>query len=535
MRIKKMLLGGFAVQFIIFMCCMGGICWSLGEQSSFTSSQLYNALLLWGTLFAIGSVVLWMLFANQFIRPLLILKEYAAAMQQDEVSSSMKQKELLHGEALETATAVEDALIAIKDKLIFADGVLNAISEAYPFMTVDNHGLINLMGKRLMEVSGKTGDPADYNGMTIGGFVYGDNSRKTRTDRVIEDGVKIEGETQIEGFGKTHTLAFTADPIKDVTGKQIGALTIYFDLTDIRAQEEQIKAYGEQVRNVAEQAIAVAQEVAESSQIIAEQVKDAADGAQVQSDRAQETATAMEQMSVSSVEVAHHAADAADNAGQARSEAQTGQEKMSTLISSINSVHQEADKLSGFMDKLGDQTLAVGNVITVIQDIADQTNLLALNAAIEAARAGEAGRGFAVVADEVRKLAEKTMEATDEVGAAIQAIQLGAKQSIAGVRHANQAVAESTDIAQNSGDTLQVIVDRVIGTADQVQSIAAAAEEQSATSEQVSRAVEEVTRIATNTAEGMEEANFAIAKLAEQAGQLQTLITTLRAMEVDQT
>jgi methyl-accepting chemotaxis protein len=261
------------------------------------------------------------------------------------------------------------------------------------------------------------------------------------------------------------------------------------------------------------------------------QVKEASEGAKVQSERAQETSTAMEQMNITSMEVARHAADAADNAAKARKQAQAGQSEVTDLIGSIESVHREANNLSGFMDKLGEQTQSVGSVINVIQDIADQTNLLALNAAIEAARAGEAGRGFAVVADEVRKLAEKTMEATDEVGAAIKAIQQGAEQSIEGVHHANEAVAQSTTIAQNSGATLNSIVNIVIGTADQVQSIAAAAEEQSATSDQVSHAIEDVTAVATNTAQGMGEANVASALLAGQASELQELIEKLHAMD----
>lgn len=535
MDVRKLVSLGILVQFAMLLCCIGGMTWWLSGQGisdgTLSSQSVVNAGLFSVIFFISASGIIWRLVANKIHTAVVLIQEYAKESMLTDKVLKTDCSQFGSGDIHEMAKAIEMTTTVLKDRLVFANGVLEAISDAYPFMTVDNDGIINMMGKRLMEVSGKTGKPEDYHGMTIGGFVYGESDRKTRTDRVLIDGIKIEGETFIEGFGKTHTLAFSADPIKDSSGNQLGALTIYFDLTTIREQEQQIKRHSEQISSVAEQAITIAEHVAHSAQIIAMQVKEASEGAKVQSERAQETSTAMEQMNITSMEVARHAADAADNAAKARKQAQAGQSEVTDLIGSIESVHREANNLSGFMDKLGEQTQSVGSVINVIQDIADQTNLLALNAAIEAARAGEAGRGFAVVADEVRKLAEKTMEATDEVGAAIKAIQQGAEQSIEGVHHANEAVAQSTTIAQNSGATLNSIVNIVIGTADQVQSIAAAAEEQSATSDQVSHAIEDVTAVATNTAQGMGEANVASALLAGQASELQELIEKLHAMD----
>ena len=136
-----------------------------------------------------------------------------------------------------------------------------------------------------------------------------------------------------------------------------------------------------------------------------------------------ETATAMNQMNVSVLEVARNASDAADVTTNAREQAEEGSRNLNALIKMIGEVHQHALGLKDSMQDLGNQAQGIGNILNVISDIADQTNLLALNAAIEAARAGEAGRGFAVVADEVRKLAEKTMDATREVGSAVSSIQ----------------------------------------------------------------------------------------------------------------
>ncbi len=429
----------------------------------------------------------------------------------------------LGGLNAEVCTTVD----VLKKRLGFAEGVLNAIAQAYPFMTCDGEGKVDFVGSRLFSISGKKGKPEDYYGLTIGGYVYGDNSRKTRTDRVVSEGIRIEGETRFEGDGGLHELQFSAEPIFDLDKQLCGALTIYFDLTEVKKQQREIEDNAKRVAQVASELVGITEQVNSSAGVIASQIDEAAKGASFQSDRTTETATAMEEMNITTLEVARNAVSAADNASAAKDNAYEGQNEVRSLIASIETVRGHAENLETFMDELGQQTDSVGSVITVIQDIADQTNLLALNAAIEAARAGEAGRGFAVVADEVRKLAEKTMSATDEVGTAIKAIQEGARRSIDGVKQATDAVETSTGIAESSGATLERIVEIVNSTSDQVQSIATAAEQQSATSEQIHRAVDDINSIATQTAAGMNEANDASNGLVGMCEELNTLIKRL--------
>jgi len=198
-------------------------------------------------------------------------------------------------------------------------------------------------------------------------------------------------------------------------------------------------------------------------------------------------------------------------------------------VTGISQVQKTSEELKHDMGVLGHQAEGIGNILSVITDIADQTNLLALNAAIEAARAGDAGRGFAVVADEVRKLAEKTMTATKEVGDAIRGIQAGTKKSIDGVERSVETIRLATTLAEQSGAALHTIVGLVDSSSDQVRSIATAAEEQSATSEEINRSVEDISRISNDTAEAMNRSASAVAELARQAQTLKALTDQLRA------
>jgi len=259
------------------------------------------------------------------------------------------------------------------------------------------------------------------------------------------------------------------------------------------------------------------------------QIETASHGADLQEQRTAEAATAMEEMNATVLEVARNAASAADQAKNARAKAQEGAQVVGNAVKAIAVVDQMAKELEKGMGDLGSQAKSIGNIMNVISDIADQTNLLALNAAIEAARAGEAGRGFAVVADEVRKLAEKTMTATKEVGSAISAIQTGTVHNIDMVKQAAAAVDQATALANDSGEALKEIVELVDHTSDQVQSIAAAAEQQSAASEEINRNIAEVRQVSADIADGTKRSAQATTELSSLAGELQGVIGSFRS------
>ena len=244
--------------------------------------------------------------------------------------------------------------------------------------------------------------------------------------------------------------------------------------------------------------------------------------------RLSEAATAMNEMNATVQEVARNASDASKMSAETRSKAEQGAVVVQQAVDSIEKVQEVAEVLRTDMQQLNEHARSISAIMSVISDIADQTNLLALNAAIEAARAGEAGRGFAVVADEVRKLAEKTMASTSEVGSAISAIQHSTTKSMEGVDKAVAQIGQATELSSQSGVALHEIVTDAETTADAVRAIAAASEQQSAASEEINQSIVQVNDLSDKTAQAMREAAQAVSSLAAQAQHLETLIEDMK-------
>ncbi|MFA9395658.1 MAG: methyl-accepting chemotaxis protein [Halodesulfovibrio sp.] len=321
-------------------------------------------------------------------------------------------------------------------------------------------------------------------------------------------------------------IAMSENKTKEAEQESTRAQVAMQDAEEARSEAENAKRDG--LLQAAAQLEEIVAGVTYTTQELSQLIQEAANGSSIQRERAAESATAIEEMNATVLEVARNAGEAAEYATSAREKAEDGESIVHTVVESIGEVEAHSGKLKTSLADLGGQAKNIESVMTVITDIADQTNLLALNAAIEAARAGEAGRGFAVVADEVRKLAEKTMLATKEVDEAIRAIQLASRENIEGMDQASNAVVRSTGFAQQSGDALRSIVDIVVANSDQVSSIATASEQQSAASEQISRGSEEVNRIATETAESMALASDSVHKLSTMTSELNNVITHLK-------
>ena len=294
------------------------------------------------------------------------------------------------------------------------------------------------------------------------------------------------------------------------------------------AREKAERAQREGMLAAAAQIEGVVKNINEALANLTEQVQVSNAGAEQSASRLSETATAMEQMNATVLEVANNADTASTASSQTRDKANSGEVVVQKAVTAIQTVHDQTRQLKDDMNILGEQAQAINRIMAVISDIADQTNLLALNAAIEAARAGEAGRGFAVVADEVRKLAEKTMASTADVGNAIRAIQDSTHKSREQVDKSVDIIAEATELANLSGQALQEIVQMVDGSADQVRAIATASEEQSAASDEINRSIMEVNQLSARTSEAMHTAMAALDQLQQQADALTRLLTDMK-------
>ena len=253
----------------------------------------------------------------------------------------------------------------------------------------------------------------------------------------------------------------------------------------------------------------------------ADNVVQAADG---QEARAVQSASAVEEMTMTAGEVARNSTEAARIAKETAETARSGQEVMTQTVTGMQQVSEAVVQAANIITTLGRSSDQIGEIVRVIEDIADQTNLLALNAAIEAARAGEQGRGFAVVADEVRKLAERTTKATKEIGDMIRQIQQDTKSAVSSMDQGTNQVGHGVELANKTGETLSSIHSMINSTADMIQQIASAAEEQSSASRQIAGDLEAMTQTTRQTSSGITESAQACHDLNTLAGDLQRTV-----------
>lgn len=465
------------------------------------------------------------LMARTIIRPVRSIQGFTENVAKGDLQACMDGA--FSGELQDLSQNVSVMVAELKDKLGFAEGILKGIT--MPCIVADTDFKISYVNSILLTFLAKQGSPEDYIGQSVSTFFSHHDElaqamKKTLQERESLTNKEFSGARE---NGERYFIKMDASPIYNLDKELIGSFAQFAVLTDVKLQEERLQEQNALISRTAQEADDIARQVEGAVEDLDAEVKTANDGAAAQQQRSAEAASAMEKMNNTVIDVARNAAEAAEHADQTRLKAQDGAKVVGTAVSAISRVSELSQKLKQDIGQLGDQAESIGRIMNVISDIADQTNLLALNAAIEAARAGEAGRGFAVVADEVRKLAEKTMSATTEVGHAINSIQDGTRLATRGMEDATQAVDNATQLANESGEALQGIVSLVDITSDQVRSIAVASEEQSTVSEEISHHVEDVSRISEQTSQGMAKASQSVTSLAEQATQLRALIAAM--------
>ncbi|MFO0751846.1 MAG: methyl-accepting chemotaxis protein [Thermodesulfovibrionales bacterium] len=286
----------------------------------------------------------------------------------------------------------------------------------------------------------------------------------------------------------------------------------------VHTMNKMVRSFNAMINNV----LISANNVVSTVGILRTRAEKTAEGAREQSGQASQIAAAAEEMSQTITDIARNASVASETSAEAMATAEQGKELADGAVETVNRVYTSTVELAAMVEKLNGRAGEIGDIITVIKDIADQTNLLALNAAIEAARAGEQGRGFSVVADEVRKLAEKTIKATGEISEKIGAVQSESEQTMKSMQEASGEVTRSTDFIRKVGDSLNHIVESVQKVRNQITHIAAAVDEQSAASEEVARNIEKTSAISRTMEEMSSDVMHEVQSLTKTVEELRS-------------
>ena len=254
-------------------------------------------------------------------------------------------------------------------------------------------------------------------------------------------------------------------------------------------------------------------------------------GAQEQSSQATEVAGAVEQMTKTIYETTKNTGQATEASKNAGKSAKEGGHVVEETIHGMNRIAVVVKQSAATVQELGKSSDQIGEIVQVIDDIADQTNLLALNAAIEAARAGEQGRGFAVVADEVRKLAERTTKATKEIATMIKQIQKDTSGAVESMQQGTVEVESGKLLAEKAGTSLREIIHGAEQVVDIVSQVAAASEEQSSAAEQISKNIESISSVTQESASGIQQIAHASEDLNRLTLNLQELVARFKVDE----
>ncbi|HZR30643.1 MAG TPA: HAMP domain-containing methyl-accepting chemotaxis protein [Terriglobales bacterium] len=277
-----------------------------------------------------------------------------------------------------------------------------------------------------------------------------------------------------------------------------------------------------------QQVAQTAEHVASAGEEISASATQAATSSETQQDQATQVATAMQEMSSTVLQVSDNSNKAAGAAKQAAETAKYGGKVVDETLTKMRSIAESVSSTGNKMGELGKSSDQIGHIIGVIDDIADQTNLLALNAAIEAARAGEQGRGFAVVADEVRKLAERTTTATKEIAQMIKNVQSETKVAVEAMQTVTGEVEHGVTSTAEAGEALKEIIHTAEQVGDMITQIATAATEQASATEQVNNSMDQIAKLVKESTTGSQQSAKACQDLSNLALDLQSLVGRFR-------
>lgn len=381
--------------------------------------------------------------------------------------------------------------------------------------------------------------PIEYKGRKLGTTIVGVSMETVMSAIYKQIFLSILFNVIFLGLGVLWVIGYTRVLVKDIKTIQVS-----IDNADLNTQlnsnrsdemgqlQNSFDRFVGSIRDTLIQVSETATSVSSASAEISSSTEEMAAGSQEQTTQSEEIARAVEQMAKSIAVNSENAGEAAQTAEKAKSAAEQGGTVVLETVNGMKQIANVVRESAGTIQNLGKSSDQIGEIIGVIEHIADQTNLLALNAAIEAARAGEQGRGFAVVADEVRKLAEQTTKATKQIASMIQQIQTDSHGAVRTMANATKQVDEGILLADRAGASLHEIVEISQKVTHMVSQIAVANEEQSSTSEQISKNMEAIASVTQETASGTQQIARAAEDLNRLTETLQGLVNQFKLTEI---
>ncbi len=320
------------------------------------------------------------------------------------------------------------------------------------------------------------------------------------------------------------------DRVKDVAEGE-GDLTKRIEITsndEVAELGRWFNKFMDELHQILSQVASNTESLASAGREIAETTRGHAEGLESQRDQTNQVATAMQEMSSTVQQVSENSQAAATASARASETAQQGGKIVEETLTRMRAIAESVGSSAQQIQELGKRSDQIGQIIGVIDDIADQTNLLALNAAIEAARAGEQGRGFAVVADEVRKLAERTSTATKEIAEMIRSIQSETKNAVSAMQAGTAEVERGVESTTMAGSALHEIIQTNERVGNMITQIATAATEQSAATEEINSSIEKIRQIAGHSASAMQDTQTSLEDLSVLAQNLKQVVGRFR-------
>jgi methyl-accepting chemotaxis protein len=297
-----------------------------------------------------------------------------------------------------------------------------------------------------------------------------------------------------------------------ISSDEIGEMATHFNLLT------------DKLHNVINQVAGSSNEVSSAAAMLDKATEQMATGIEEAAMQVNSVAAASEEMSKTSTEIAQNCVAAASSSEKANKSASNGEKIIQDTIEVMNRIDSHVQDSSRIIKNLGGRSDQIGEIVELINDVADQTNLLALNAAIEAARAGEHGRGFAVVADEVRKLAERTSSATNEIRETIHAMQSETKNAVVSMEEGVNNVGQGTVEAAKSGEALQDILHQINRVTSEINQIAVASEQETATTNEIASSIQQISQVMQEISKQIQGNAEASAKLAGLSKELQETV-----------